>query len=78
MKAAPGSLLALAKRARIAQPILWRILKGHRRATHDVAEKVATAMESWANELKEAARDCAKNAKEIREAARPKRKGGKT
>lgn len=52
----PISVNALAKKAGVAQPVLWRILNGERRATPAMAVKIADALESLGRDVTAAAR----------------------
>lgn len=52
----PLSVNALAKEAGVAQPVLWRILNGERRATSATAAKIAAALEAWAKDATAAAK----------------------
>jgi transcriptional regulator with XRE-family HTH domain len=56
LKRLPISVNALAKLAGVAQPVLWRILNGERRATAATAAKIAAALESWGADATTAAK----------------------
>lgn len=59
--AAPCSLRALARTARVSHVQLLHLTQGKRRATPAVAAKVAAALDAWSA-------DCARGAQRIRQA----------
>jgi transcriptional regulator with XRE-family HTH domain len=50
------SVSALARQVGIAQPVLWRILNGERRAAPAKVAKIAKALESWGRDATAAAK----------------------
>ena len=56
MQQLPMSVSALARKLGIAQPVLWRILNGERRASPAKVAKIAAALESWGKDATAAAK----------------------